>query len=86
MDYDPFQSEAVLHTYIKSNEFKYELRAFTETSGNNIEFVRVLSVKQVIIKMVKDLAENNMLQSLPNIQMVGCGYLLVANLEENPQN
>ena len=59
--YDPFQSEVALRTYMKGNKFEYEREVFTNKSGNNIEFVRVLSVKQVIIKMVKDLAENNML-------------------------
>ena len=54
--YDPFQSDVAVRTYIKCNEFEYERGVFTNKSVNNIDFVRVLSVKQMIIKMVKDLA------------------------------
>ena len=63
---DTFGPENDLRKYLSSKEFEFENGEYVTESLDTVHFVRVKSVKNVVIKTVQDLATENLLVHLSN--------------------
>ncbi|XP_072016284.1 uncharacterized protein [Amphiura filiformis] len=65
--HDVFMTEGQLKQEIRNMEFEYECGTFTSSSGDEIQFVRVANIEEVVKKTVNDLHSAGLLKLLENV-------------------